>query len=110
MDIITEVNRGIIFLRLNGVLDNNTLTKFNEEVDYLLYKQGVSFYTFDFSEVKINEESVFQIQNKLIEIFLNCGKVVMCGVNKLYQEKIGSGKNQLYYVNDQRDAFKLLSL
>lgn len=111
MNIITEVSRGIIFIRFNGIFDDNTFNKFNEEIDYLLYKQGVSFYTFNFSHVRnISENLVFKIQNKLIEIFLNCGQVVMCGLNKLDQDKIGRRKNHLYYVSDEREAFQLINL
>lgn len=108
---MTEVSRGIFFLRFDGVFDTNSFNQFNEEIDYLLYHQGVSFYTFNFSHVKRIEEGLLsKIQSKLIEIFLNCGQVVMCGVNHLYQEKIGHGREQLYYVNDEREAFQLINL
>ena len=111
MNIITEVSRGIFFLRFDGVFDYRSFDQFNREIDYLLYNQGVSFYTFDFSQVKNIDESLFsKIQSKLIEIFLNCGQVIMCGLNKLYQEKIGRGREQLYYVNDEREAFGLINL
>lgn len=111
MDIITEVSRGILFLKFDGVFDNNAFSRFNEEIDYLLYQQGVSYYTFDFSEVQqIDEGLLSMLQTKLIEIFLNCGKVVMCGLNGFYQERIGDGRNQLYYVDNKREAFNLLYL
>lgn len=111
MDIVTEVSRGIIFIRFHGIFDDHTFNQFNEEIDYLLYKQGVSFYTFDFSDVKsLSEGLVPKIQNKLIEIFLSCGQVVMCGLNSWDQDKIGRRKNHLYYVNDEREAFQLIHL
>ncbi len=111
MDITTYVNKGILFLNFNGVFDNDTFNRFNEEIDYLLYNQGVSFYSFNFSNVKtISEELVFKIQNKLVEIFLNCGQVVMCGLSRFYQEKIGKERMHLYYVNDEREAFNIINL
>lgn len=111
MNIITEVSRGIFFMRFDGVFDHNSFNKFNEEIDYLLYRQGVSFYAFNFSHVSIIDEGLLsKFQSKLVEIFLNCGQVVMCGVDKLYQDKIGQGREHLYYVNDERDAYNLISL
>ena len=111
MSITTEVNRGILFLKFDGVFDNTAFNVFNEEIDYLLYKQGVCYYTFDFSSVlRIEEGLLSKLQSKLIEIFLNWGRVVMYGLNNFYQERIGSGKNRLYYVDNRRDAFNLLNL
>ena len=106
MDITTYVKKGILILNFSGVFDNNSYSKFNEEIDYLLYNQGMSFYAFNFKNVdKIEEDTLTKIQSKLIEIFLNCGQVIMCGLNKLYQEKIGKEKTRLYYVSDEREIY-----
>lgn len=111
MDITTYVNRGILILNFNGIFDDKTYSKFSEEIDYLLYKQGMSFYAFNFREVdKIDENILSKIQSKLIEIFLNCGQVVMCGLNKLYQEKIGKEKTRLYYVNEEKEIYNLINI
>lgn len=111
MDITTYVNKGILFLNINGVFDINTCYKFEKEIDYLLYKQGVSFFTINFKNVSLTgDEILSKIQNKLIEIFLRCGQVVMCGLNKLYQEKIGTEKPMFHYVNDEREVFDLITL
>ncbi len=111
MDITTYVNKGILFLNINGVFDRNTYYKFEKEIDYLLYKQGVSFFTINFKNASLTgDEMLSKIQNKLIEIFLRCGQVVMCGLNKLYQEKIGTEKAMLHYVNDEREVFDLITL
>ncbi len=110
MNIFTEVNKGIIFLTFDGVFDNNSFNKFDKEINYLLYNQGISYYSFNFNNVGLNDDVVPNIQNKLVEIFLNCGKVAMCGLNKKYQNKIGRGKDNLYYVKDEREVSKYLSL
>ena len=51
MDITTYVKKGILILNFSGVFDNNSYSKFNEEIDYLLYNQGMSFYAFNFKNV-----------------------------------------------------------
>ena len=47
------------------------------------------------------------IQNKIIEIFLSCGKVAICGLNEL-NKKIFGNFDRLFYVNNERDAFEYL--
>ena len=67
------VVKGMTIVKLTGELTSNTFYKFNEEVDYLLYSQGMHYFVFDFKDVDKIEEKVFdEIQIKIIEIFLNC--------------------------------------
>ena len=110
MDIKTVVKNGITFIKLDGVFDNKAFKKFNDEIDYLLYNQGISLYAISFNVAKIDDSLISKIQNKLVEIFLSCGEVVMCGLNKIYQKKIGSRENKLYYVDNIAAAFKLLNI
>ena len=42
------VVKGMTIVKLTGELTSNTFYKFNEEVDYLLYSQGMHYFVFDF--------------------------------------------------------------
>ena len=78
-------------------------------LNYLLYNQGFQYFVLDFSDINfIPEKTYLNIQNKLVEIFLNCGRVVVCGINN--HDKIGYTKDKLFYVNEKLDAFKYLYL
>lgn len=103
------VERGILFIRLEGRLDQKTFTTLGEEINYLLYNQGISNFVFDFTNISKFDDNVFsKIQSKLVEIFLNCGKVVVCGMTEILKKKIGFTKERLYYVNYDIEAFKYL--
>lgn len=111
LEIKKEVERGILFLRLEGDINNRTFTTLGKEINYLLYQQGISNFVFDFTNIYSVEETIFSnIQSKLIEIFLNCGKVVMCGLSEIGKSKIGFTKDRLFYVNNNLEAFKYLNL
>lgn len=111
LEINKEVERGILFIRLEGGLTTKTFNTLGNEINYLLYNQGISNFVFDFSNVSKFEDSIFsKIQNKLVEIFLNCGKVVMCGMNDVTKKKIGFTKDQLFYVNHKIEAFNYLRM
>ena len=43
------VVKGFTVIRLDGDLTNKTFKRLNEEIDYLLYKQGMHFFIFDFN-------------------------------------------------------------
>lgn len=110
LEIDIEVIKGIIFIHLEGNLNEWTIKDFEEEINYLLYKQGMHFFVFNFRDLnKIEGEGISWLQNKLVEIFLSCGNVVMCGLNDLCKRQIGM-REKLYYVNNEIDAMKVLNI
>ena len=111
LEINTEVDRGILFIRLNGILNQTNFKTFGLKINSLLYKYGFQYFVFDFTNIVSLDENIFlRIQNKLIEIFLNCGKVVISGMSELSKKKIGFTKDRLFYVDSNIDAFKYFCL
>ena len=92
------VVKGFTVIRLDGDLTNKTFKRLNEEIDYLLYKQGMHFFIFDFNRVKNTDAVTYgYFQKKLIEIFLSCGKVILCGMKDVFRNIKDSSR--LFYVN-----------
>lgn len=111
LEIEENVERGILFMNLKGGLSTKTFNTLGEEINYLLYNQGISNFVIDFTNVSINDDNIFVIiQTKLVEIFLNCGKVVMCGMKEFYKKRIGYTKDRLFYVNYGKEAFEYLRM
>ena len=111
LEIEENVERGILFINLKGNLSTKTFTTLGEEINYLLYNQGISNFVIDFTNVSKYDENIFySIQTKLVEIFLSCGKVVMCGMKELYRKQIGYTKDKLFYVNYGKEAFEYLRM
>ena len=77
LEVTAQINRGIMFIRLEGELTTSNFYKVAEEINYLLYKQGILMYVFNLEEVKkVDQGLLGMLQNKLTEIFLHCGSVV----------------------------------
>ena len=105
LDINIEVVRGIAFIRLEGDLTSGTFNNLNLEIDNLLYNLGMQFYVIIFADLFTIDNNVFDmIQNKLYEIFLSCGDVVMCGVKKIFKDK------RIIYINSEDEAFRHFSI
>lgn len=108
--ITTKVNQGIIFLRLYGSLNKKTIKEFSEEINYLLYEQGTKRLVINFDEVNITSDAILSvIGNKLVEIFLSCGEVALCGLSQDRKDSIGTRGEQLFFVDSELDAFRYLS-
>lgn len=109
LEIKEEVSRGILFLRIEGKLSNDNFNILGNKINYLLYKQGIQYYVFDFVNINKVEDNIFlKMQNKLVEIFLNCGQVVLCGISDINKKRIGYTRDRLFYVNKESEAFKYL--
>ena len=103
------VVKGFTVIRLDGDLTNKTFKRLNEEIDYLLYKQGMHFFIFDFNRVKNTEAVTYgYFQKKLIEIFLSCGKVILCGIKDVFRNIKDSSR--LFYVNDCFEALNCFNI
>ena len=103
------VVKGFTVIKLEGDLTNKTFKELDEEIDYLLYKQGMHFFIFDFNHVQKTDENIFKdFQRKLVEIFLSCGKVVLCGLSDVFKEIRDSSR--LFYVKDEFEALNCISI
>ena len=103
------VVKGVTVIKLEGDLTNKTFKRLDEEIDYLLYKQGMHFFIFDFNRVKNTDAVTYgYFQKKLIEIFLSCGKVILCGIKDVFRNIKDSSR--LFYVNDCFEALNCFNI
>lgn len=109
LDMDISVMKGAMIIKLEGCLDDTTFRCFEKELDYLIYKQGMHFFIFDFNWLNIDLKVIDEIRNKLIEIFLTCGKVAFYGVSNLFKKMIGKGE-RIIYVNEFMEAVKYFSI
>ena len=104
-----NVNKGIMFIRLEGVFDNKSFNMFSNNINYLLYNQGIHYYVFNFKDVnKYDRNVLIKLNSKLKEILLKCGKVVMCGVSDLLKKEVYS--DNVLFINKELDVFNYISL
>lgn len=83
LEIDTDVIKGMVVIKLNGVLNKENIFEFDREINYLFYKQGFNYYVFDFSNIERIEFDICNwLDNKLMEIFLSCGKVILYGLDE----------------------------
>lgn len=106
----TQVINGILYMGFEEVINDQSILELSREIDYMLYRQGINYYAIDFNNLNIESSKFINLfQNKLVEIFLRCGSVVLCGMNNIMRKVIGN-RNNLFYVNNKADIFKVLSL
>lgn len=105
-----KVHKGILFVKLIGDLDYESFGPLSDEINYLLYSQGCQNFVFDFYDSSYSDNNILsEFQNKLVEIYLNCGKVALCGLKK-HTEKILGKRNEIFFINNEVEAFRHFNL
>ena len=85
-----QVSKGIMFIRLSGDLNISSFNKLSDEINYLLYNQGIHYYVFNFKEIDKIDQNIF--------------------LKEITKKQIGSTKDSLFYVNKEKEAFNYICL
>lgn len=113
LDIDMEIRKGIMFIRLSGILNRDTIDKFNNDVERLLIDNGIRDVVLNLSNLK--DIDLIGI-NSLLESYYVCknnhGNTILCSINNLIKDKIYNSKlfNYIFEVDSEIDALKLINV
>lgn len=92
LDIDMRFKQGILFIRLNGILNGDTCMKLEESISTLIEDNGINL-----------------ILKNYINITNNNGNLIICGIEKLFTYT-NSITNNLYQVHDEDKVFELINI
>lgn len=113
LDINLEFIRGMLFVRLEGVLDSNTCTKLSNCLDTMIHEKELKYFVINLEYLSfIDEDGIKAIINRYFDITLHDGKLVVCGYksqcnNNLEIENIF---NKIEHSNNELGALKLINI
>ena len=113
LDISLEFIRGMLFIRLDGVLDSNTNPKLNDCLYTMIYEKEVKYFVLNLENVSnVDDEGLKSIINGYFDITLHDGKLVICGYNKHLKNNIEIENifSQIEHTNNELTALKLINL
>lgn len=98
MDYNIEFTKGILFIRLFGILDNNSIKDVKEDIIDVIKEGGIKNLVINIEDLDIKEETDFfsECENILKD---NDGRMLICG----------SYIENYRYVDDELSALKELS-
>lgn len=109
-----EFHKGILFIRLDGNLDKNTVSKLKSEVTTLIKDNGIRNTVFNISN--LNSIDCYGI-NALLNNYEICrdnnGKSLVCGINNnLVRHRINNSRllKYMYETSDELSAINVINL
>lgn len=101
--------RGILFVRLGGVLERKTTYKINNYLVPVLLKHKIRYLVYNLYELKsIDESGVDAILNTKCAIKANNGKICLCEVSNNLKDVLKRLK--IKKVQDERSVFDLIKI
>jgi len=110
LDVDMEFRQGILFVRLKGLLNGDTAKKFEKELQELIYNNGIKYLLLNLKKLDYIDtyglKSIFRSYKFIIE---NQGKMIICGINKLFDYDKNIIGN-LYQVSDEESVYEVVNI
>lgn len=89
LEINLEFIRGMLFVRLDGVLDEYTYTKLSDCLDTMIHEKGLRYFVINLEYLdKIDENGLQTIIDRYFDVTLHDGKLVICGYHNQFHKSL----------------------
>lgn len=114
LDINMEFHKGILFVRLSGILNKDTIDKLSLEVTNFIQENGIRNIVYNISN--LNQIDCYGI-NALLNNYEICkgnnGKSLVCGISEgVVKHRIKNSRllNYMYETSDELSALNVINL
>ena len=110
LEIDIESRKGILFVRLEGELCQNTIDKWNEDVKNLLVDAGIRNVVFNMNHLKrIDFKGINSLYYGYEICKNNHGKMVFCCINDYIRDRLKRSR-LLHYISEADSELSALKL
>ena len=113
LNVGTEFRKGILFVRLKGHLNKDTINKLNKKVTNVVKEGGIRNIVFNFTNLKsIDIKGINSIFYNYELCKNNEGMSMFCGNNDNIRNKLKRSRlvNYVYEIKDELSAMRILNL
>ncbi len=114
-DIEMEFVRGMLFVRLDGILSKKTSKDLNLVLNRMINEQGIRYFVINLENVnQIDEDGIKSLIDRYFDVSMHNGKLVVCGYNHNLESQICDEVNiafkNIENSNDELGAFHLINI
>lgn len=95
LDINIEFTKGVLFIRLEGILNDSNMNNIKNTIMKILNEGGIRYLVFNVHNLKIEgDNNLFNICEEIVKV--NDGKMLICGLeNEIALEHYSHVKDEL---------------
>ena len=111
LDINMEFHKGILFIRLEGILNESTIDKLTEEVTLFIKENGIRNIVYNIEKLnKIDCAGINALLNNYNICRKNNGKALVCGINDEFVKFTIRNSRLLKYMSEIPDELSALNV
>lgn len=112
MDVSFEFRKGLLFVRLYGILNKETGKLFSYKLKKFINNYGIKYMVINLNNLLFIDDDGFKILDRsYLDILNNDGKLIICNYqNILYKDIIERRFDDCYKIASELEAFKLISV
>ncbi len=110
LDMDMRFRHGILMVRLKGILNGDTVIIFKNDLNEIIKNNGIKYVLLNLKQLAYIDSYGFNaIKDSYKEISDNKGKLIICGIDKLFKDNQIITDN-LYQVNEEVTAYELINI
>ena len=110
LDMDMKFKHGILIVRLKGVLNGDTISIFTNDLNEIIQNNGIKYVLLNLKQlIYLDNYGLKAIKNSYKQITNNQGKLIICGIDKIFKENQIIEDN-LYQVNEEVTAYGLINI
>lgn len=110
LEINMEFRKGILFVRLKGILNGDTCLSLDNNLSSLIKDNGIRYVLLNLEDLDyVDKYGINLIIKNYLVVSSNKGKLIIVGINKLFNYNTNIIDN-LYQIQDESKAFNLVNI
>lgn len=110
LNIDMEFKQGILIVRLKGILNGDTSNLLKKDLELVIKENGVKYVLLNLKKLNyIDNYGLDVIKNSYEEIVKNEGKLILCGIDKIFNYNVNLTDN-LYQISEEVSAYDIVNI
>ncbi len=107
-----EFRKGLLFIRLKGILNKETSKELSRSLDRFIYQQGVKYFVINLESLEyLDKDGLETIQKKYEDMVLHDGKLIICGYKNDYiKAMVEEEIKGVYKTKNELAAFNMIQI
>lgn len=109
LEIEMEFHKGILFVRLNGILDQNTSKRLDRDLSSIIYHNGIKYVLLNLRRLRYLDYVGVEVLSKNYDLIReNQGKFMVCGLDEILDTK--NILKYFYQLPDEISAYDVVKI
>lgn len=115
INIDMEFIRGMLFVRLEGILSKKTSKELNNVLDRMINQHGIRYFVINLENlISIDEAGIESIMEHYFDVIMHDGKLVVCGYEYIpkicVRNEVNLAFQNIESSNNELGAFHLINI